>query len=99
MAKERIRLDTGDTSPQCSWRTAIVNATNDGTVVVALGFRPSRVSCGFVRLVLGESTEGYDYDPGNVYPELYVGEITSTGFEMEFRNVPDGGLVLWYDAI
>ena len=99
MARETIRLDLGDTAPPYSWRTAIANATNDGTISVTLGRQPSRVAAGLVRLAPGETSAGYDYGPANSYPELYVGSITATGFTLEFRNVKAGNLVLWYDAL
>ena len=99
MAQERIRLDLGDTSPQYSWRQAVANPINDGEVEVVLGFRPSRVSVAFVRVAPAQTGTGYDYDPANLYAELYVSSITATGFVVQFRNVMLGELVFSYDAI
>jgi len=99
MARETIRLDLGDTTPLYSWRMAIANATNDGTIIVTLGRQPSRVAAGLVRLPPGETSAGYGYAQDSPYPELYVGSITATGFTLEYRNVKAGNLVLWYDAL
>jgi len=82
--KRRIVWKLGDSNPEASYLS--LNVSGSGTMQISTGFSTSSVGVSFARTYLDKILDTYG---STLDLRVSVSEVNSTGFVLQYENIPD----------